>query len=212
MDNREAAGAVEMRMRVGVGHAAVGCPARVTKSDRVRPADRDRVADSSGSFGDVDVAVRADRDAPGVISAILELAKRIENHGAARSGDSNVAKNPAHVLFPFPRTGATCLDSGAWQRLIQGNSCAPRRRDVLLKLYGGKLFYEAMHTGYVLSRRSLDVFEATVTTVQPGEHPPNGSLALHRVNLPPPRQVQALIETISRTSRLESVCLTTGSL
>lgn len=65
----------------------------------------------------------------------------------------------------------------------------------------GKVEQEEMHTGWFLSRRSLDVFRQPLRLCQPGDHPPNLSLGLHRVNLPPPQQVRALYESTDNHSR-----------
>src|SRR6185437_2455148 len=103
VDNGETAGAVEMRVCVFIGDSTVRGPASVTEADGSIGEFRDGVADSAGAFRDVDVSVRSYRDAPRVVSAILEFAERVQDDVAACLVRPNIAEDAAHSVIPSHR-------------------------------------------------------------------------------------------------------------
>ena len=86
VDERDFAALVEMRMRIFVGHFAVGGPARV--ADAVRAGGRflghqfGKVRDASGAFARLDLLPVNDRDAGGIVAAIFEPTQTVEKDGS----------------------------------------------------------------------------------------------------------------------------------
>jgi len=73
VDEREAARAVQVRVSVGLGHAAVRGPAGVPEADGAGGQVRRRVADLAGALGEDDLVTVADGHAPGIVAPVLEL-------------------------------------------------------------------------------------------------------------------------------------------
>src|SRR4029079_7014550 len=102
VDDREPAGFTEVRVRVGPGNAAVGCPARMTEADIGRRHIDRRSRDLAGRFLDLDHAVNGNPDTPGVVAAIFEEFEGVEDLLAEIRFLANVAEDAAHerVLRP----------------------------------------------------------------------------------------------------------------
>src|SRR5690606_7021101 len=108
VDDREAAGAVEVGMGVLVANATVRCPAGMAEADAgLRERDR-RVADLSCPLGHLNMAVDCDADPPRVVTAILQAPQRVEDHQPGVTLRADVTEDSAHsIVCPFP-----CLAEG----------------------------------------------------------------------------------------------------
>ena len=121
----DAAVRVQMRVRVLVGCATVGRPARVPDARR---GGRERSLDAAGELlhlaggaSDVDsVLVIEQRDARGVVSAILQPAQSLDDDGAGRS-PPGVADDSAHTRHLVPRSPRI----NAPRRPLYGTAAAP---------------------------------------------------------------------------------------
>src|SRR6185436_19454770 len=112
VDDDDAAGAVAMRMRVLFGRPTVRRPSRVAEAvpavDGIPGQDVLEPGEFPGAAPDVDLPVVDDRDARGVIAAILEPPKPFDDDGHRGPG-SDVTDDSAHVESSCP-----CLVPGAW--------------------------------------------------------------------------------------------------
>ena len=111
VDDGDAAGAVEVGVRVELGGSADGGPAGVADADGAGDGARDgaEVLDEADGLGDADGAgaVRdgvEDGDAAGIVAAVLDAVQRVEEDGQRVSGP-DVPRNSAHrhLLGSRPR-------------------------------------------------------------------------------------------------------------
>ncbi len=101
VDDRDVAGAVDVWMGIQVVRAAVGRPAGVSEADGRRgrriQERRAKVAQLAGSLLDEQVALSRDqRDARGVVAAVLEAGEAFEEDGRGLTRP-DVADDPTHA-------------------------------------------------------------------------------------------------------------------
>src|SRR6185503_1821032 len=120
-----------VRMRVALGRLAVRGPARVTDADATRDRSivqrRLEIAELADRAPDRDRAFLEDRDAGGVVAAVLEPPQRVEDHLLGVLTATDVADDSAHG-FALRREGVSRA-AGACARPSQGRCAAwPARR------------------------------------------------------------------------------------
>ena len=99
MDEDESPVAAAVRMGVGLGHAAVGCPARMTNAggagEPVPGGFADQALHPAQLPGDDEPAILGNAEAGGVIAAIFEPLQSFEEDGS-RFLPAGIAYNSAH--------------------------------------------------------------------------------------------------------------------
>src|SRR5262249_10592775 len=96
VDEREPARAVEMLMRVLLGHATVRGRARVTDADRARRQFRRGLTDLADAPLEDDPVSVTDGHAPRVVAAILELLEPAQDEVRGARVTSDVAEDATH--------------------------------------------------------------------------------------------------------------------
>src|SRR5919198_1266050 len=100
VDERQATGTVEVRVRVLLRHAAVRGPARVPDPDTARRQHGRRVTDLPDASLDDDAAAPTDRDAPRIVAAVLELLEPAPDDLRRVAIVPHVPEDSAHVGSP----------------------------------------------------------------------------------------------------------------
>src|SRR5690606_33394621 len=96
-------GRLNMRVRVPLGDATVGRPARVSKSNRRRREIDRSVADLASLLFDSDMSVDSDGHAPGVVATVLQALQRVEHHDARVGRLTDVSEDSTHEESPSRR-------------------------------------------------------------------------------------------------------------
>src|SRR5262249_56820205 len=117
VDEGEPARAVEMRMRVLLGHTAVRGPARVPDADRARGQVRRSLADLADAALEDDAVSVTDGHTPRIVAAILELLEPAQDEVRRVSITADVTEDATHGEPPA-RGG--CADGEARRRAENG--------------------------------------------------------------------------------------------
>jgi hypothetical protein len=101
---RELAIAAEMRVRVGVGHPAVGGPTRMADAGRAgKMVFRDllgEIVHPADLFDDVEVAVLLDGESGRIVAAVFQALQSLEQDGS-RLLFTHIADDAAHIFRIF---------------------------------------------------------------------------------------------------------------
>ncbi len=135
-DDRDASGAVVVRMGVLVRGPPVGGPARVAEPDDrprvVAAGRRDQRVEVADGAHDVDTAAVEQGDAGRVVAAVLEMAQAVEDDGLA-GASPGVANDAAHETSlpdgqgPVRADGETAR-SNRFVSAVAGGLCRSRSR------------------------------------------------------------------------------------
>src|SRR4051794_17598384 len=98
-------------MRIRLGDPAVGRPAGMSQADGARGQRGGGAADLADTFFDQGAAVAPDRDAPGVVAAILQSPEPFENQARGIFAVTNVAKYSAHLSLPQVANARSSADA-----------------------------------------------------------------------------------------------------
>jgi len=128
MNDRQAAGFTEVRMRVGLGNAAVSSPTSMAKADIGRRHVDRCGRNLAGLFLDLDHAIDGDTDAPGIVAAIFEKLEGVEDLLAEICFLAHVTEDAAHegVLRPGTSASRTRLRARR-QSVSMMNACDVRQ-------------------------------------------------------------------------------------
>ena len=176
VDDRQAAGAVEVRVGVLVGDAAVGRPAGVAEPDGAAGQRGLGLPDLAGPLLDHDRAVSRHGDAPGVVAAILELLQPVQDELRCVGARADVAENAAHRQQP---------PYGRQARGIRRRHARTARQNARARGMG-QLTSDAQgarspHLERPLSGRHRPGLLRSLRPCRPGGHPPNLSIDPHLV-------------------------------